>query len=683
MTQSARDLVNSHLDDAPADSEVQPNTQATSDETVGLYDYPPEDPRSREHVIGRREPRFTKNNIQYRAERARSESQRRKSNDTRARNASLRRAQVQDPATQREGCNAPSTGASTNSGGRGRSRAVRPLSSHPPESTVHIHDQPTQEPGESQYTYVYETLDHEGLVKYAQEEFDLDVQGCDTQTIIGRLQLAEAKQKAQVGPPRRPASIVVLPPTPLQVGGGWSQDVVGSSQATSSFKKRSSGASNPPNSSSKRQRMVTEPDDTATEPETDDEPIGNSATSTPMTTGHVAAGSANLDPSTRPSQHGMHAPPPTREATLATVIDTPVSNVSSHSLGGSVPPSRSNLPDGSIPSVHRLPSLAAPLRGPTHARLRIKLLKRYFDSTEASQTAADDTNDQTDEPQSTDVDEVPETAFGSASNASQHATCGTSSTRRTYNGPRSHLPSRPEAAGDLTDTTEEPSRPNSPTLTPSQLVQRERARAAAAKGHAEITGLAPRRRPHLFASASQPPVSRPQARPPPGGRGNAVGRHAGGTRRLDPVSAARADMLAFNRAVAQGEATSFVESAKRQSERTARCAPPASRPADELLDDDEETLAQAEAYAKGKWPQPPFRTRKPKPLARDVSGVERQVLIVAKIHLFAYALVEGIYQTRATFLRWASAVHQATWQMELPNRPYMPPDNEIFEIVGY
>jgi hypothetical protein len=69
-------------------------------------------------------------------------------------------------------------------------------------------------------------------------------------------------------------------------------------------------------------------------------------------------------------------------------------------------------------------------------------------------------------------------------------------------------------------------------------------------------------------------------------------------------------------------------------------------------------------------------------LARDISGIERQVLTMAKVHLFAYALVEGIYQTRATFLRWASAVHHATWQMELPDRPYHQPDSDVFEIVG-
>ncbi|KAG9100784.1 hypothetical protein FRC06_003742 [Ceratobasidium sp. 370] len=169
----------------------------------------------------------------------------------------------------------------------------------------------------------------------------------------------------------------------------------------------------------------------------------------------------------------------------------------------------------------------------------------------------------------------------------------------------------------------------------------------------------------LFVQASQPPVSRLQTRPPLGATADVPGAHTRGTRKLDPVSAARADMINFNKAVQQERATGFVQSVTRQSERKARCAPPASRPADGLLEDDEETLAQAEAYAKSKWPSAPLsrgRNRKKKPLAHDVSGIERQVLVVAKIHLFAYALVEG--STR-----------------HLPTTNYIKPPDEYLEIM--
>ncbi|KAJ1299319.1 hypothetical protein OPQ81_000002 [Rhizoctonia solani] len=133
---------------------------------------------------------------------------------------------------------------------------------------------------------------------------------------------------------------------------------------------------------------------------------------------------------------------------------------------------------------------------------------------------------------------------------------------------------------------------------------------------------------------------------------------------LDPVSTAHEDMLAFN-----------------QSEHDARCAPPESRRVDELLEDDEETLAQAKAYAKCKWPPRSTRVQKPKPLARNVSGIEQQVLIMAKSHLFAYALVEGVYQTHATYLRWAAIIHQVTWEMELLDHLYQKPLDKIYEIM--
>lgn len=69
-------------------------------------------------------------------------------------------------------------------------------------------------------------------------------------------------------------------------------------------------------------------------------------------------------------------------------------------------------------------------------------------------------------------------------------------------------------------------------------------------------------------------------------------------------------------------------------------------------------------------------------MARDVTGLQGQALTVSKIHLFAYAIIMGIYQTRATFLLWARAVHEATWEMELPTVAYVIPDDNIFEIVS-
>lgn len=65
-----------------------------------------------------------------------------------------------------------------------------------------------------------------------------------------------------------------------------------------------------------------------------------------------------------------------------------------------------------------------------------------------------------------------------------------------------------------------------------------------------------------------------------------------------------------------------------------------------------------------------------------MSGLAGQVLLMAKIHLFAYALLNGVYQTRATYIRWATAVYHATWQMELPTTPYTRPDHSTIEIVS-
>ncbi|KAB5588225.1 Formin-like protein 20 [Ceratobasidium theobromae] len=735
MTRSARDIVDSHLANTPTNPDTHPSATEPKDDQgpVGLYDYPPEDVRSREYTTGRRQSRSTERNLQYREMRASEEQKRHKSNDTRARNTALR-ARVRDP-TDQPGQNGggPEGEAATSSDPtathrRGRSTTIRPLSRSPtPGSTDHKCDRPTQVPGESQYTYVYETLNHEGLVKFAQETFGLDVGGCDTQTIIHKLRVAEAQQASQVGPSRRPPSIVVLSPTPLQVGGGWSQDVLNKPLSVGPSRKRPSDDANPSGGSSKRQRTATAPDDTATESESDDEPLIITKVSTSKaakdvvvldssgteskasdeptkdnetfvctTAEHIIRGCSGLVPGPNlgphpPPNRGTRPPPPTREATAATVLEgrpsgtsftARPSNTSSPSLGDPIPPSKI------VP-----PSLLSQLRGPVHSRLRGELLRRYLEEADREAQAAEADHAQASAATS-DVDEVPETTFDSTSNASQHATDGSTPKStpipRTYVGPRSHISSQPttcvtepantETLANKDDASVDPPiRPNSPSLTPSQLIRRERARALAARAHAEAADE--HRHPHLFAVASHPPISRSQPRPSTGETRNTVRQHMGEPRRLDPISAARTDMLAFNQAVAQGEATSFVESVTRQSERMPRCMPPASRPRDDLLEDDEEMLAQAEAYTKLKWPKRPTRIRKPKPLARDVSGIRRQVLIMAKLHLFAYALVEGIYQTRATFLRWAAAVHIATWQMELPGQPYMKPDDDIFEIM--
>jgi hypothetical protein len=405
----------------------------------------------------------------------------------------------------------------------------------------------------------------------------------------------------------------MLPPTTLPVGGGWSQDVVGSSQLTKTSKKRSFDTSELSAGSSKRQRAVDS--DTATEPETDDEVAENTEMSARAAAETILAACNACHPDRRiaPPKRGTYPPPPSGNATPSTVLETQRSDASI-SLGGSAPPSRSfgePLSQNALPS---LPSLVAPLQGPVHARLRAKLLKRYLDGADREAEAADAAQadasnaNAPNEPWSNDADEVPETTFNSPT-TSECATRGSLSTRsnlNTYAGSRSHLLSGPEIAivepSNANNIVDSPIQPNSPSLTPAQMIRRERTRAAAAKAHAHMPELAPRRCQGLFASAAQPPTSRYQSRPTVGGRGNSVGQRMGGPRRLDPVSAARSDMLAFNRAVAEGEAASFVESVTRQSERTARCAPPLSRPSDGLLEDDEEMLAQAEAYAKSKWP---------------------------------------------------------------------------------
>jgi hypothetical protein len=62
--------------------------------------------------------------------------------------------------------------------------------------------------------------------------------------------------------------------------------------------------------------------------------------------------------------------------------------------------------------------------------------------------------------------------------------------------------------------------------------------------------------------------------------------------------------------------------------------------------------------------------RKKKPLTWDFDGKWGQVLAVAKLQLFAYALAEAPYQTRETYLAWARLAFEFAWVDQFPKIPF-------------
>ncbi|KAG9087126.1 hypothetical protein FS749_003142 [Ceratobasidium sp. UAMH 11750] len=734
MSRRPGDIVKSQLTDLPPDPDARPATpKPTTPSGVrrghALYDTPEPGEQSAEFRSGRRKCRSTEHGDWYRDDESRKANIRNKKNDTRQYNASLR-TRIEEPPKRNKNQDDGKVESLPEAQPRRphKGKAARDLPRSPtPGSTDHEQepDPPTQQQTSgSQYTYVYETLDHDGLVKYAQEKLRFDLSKIDTQAILALLRLAEGQQATQVGSARQPATIDFQPGAPLQVGGGWHLESTSLGTGSSGPRRTKRGSDTVDTSQGSSKRQCVKPgDDTATESESEDEEEmrrhGPARVAAMRIIESCHSGTLPVVP--QPSVSGTCAPPPTREVTPDTVVASAAPS-RTQSFGATL-----SQPGQPMPP---LPMIFSPPRGPVHARLRAKVLDRYLDRVDQDIKAAEakaaeakaakaaaPNPDEVDELEPTDTEEVPETeANGSVASwhtlarkpqstpavppapapAPAPAPNQNKSSRRTYGATRSHAPllSNAKATGSNTIEADDPDsddpgpipRPNSPGLTTADLIRRERTRAVAAKVEAEMRALAAPR-PHarrLFAEASKPPVSRPQTRPPPGATADVPGAHTRGTRRLDPVSAARADMLNFNKAVEQERATSFVQSVTRQSEHKARCAPPASRLANDLLEDDEELLVQAEAYAKSSWPSSPpsrGRNRKKKPLARDVSGVERQVLVIAKIHLYAYALVEGIYQMRATFLRWAAAVYYATWMMELPDTPYIKPPHEYLEIM--
>ncbi|KAG8685851.1 hypothetical protein FRC08_012878, partial [Ceratobasidium sp. 394] len=489
-------------------------------------------------------------------------------------------------------------------------------------------------PAGSQYTYVYETVDYETLLRIAKKKIpDGKFDGWPTQHIIQALQIVENNEMPALAASRRAATIEFLLPEPVAVGGGWQHDHPALAGPAGSGSRPTKRPSDTPDEHASKRPRPDPAENLDNKPESDEEII--------------------IRPRAPPAAAPV-AQPLAREATTTTVPELQPSHP--QSVIGSQSPHGKTVP--------KLPMLLAPLSGPTQACLRAKLLQRVTDGSidELSRHAPDDKPSELSAP---------------------------TETKKTYGKTRSHLPSDPRAAP--------PARPNSPTMTQTTLLEIERTRARLEKERAAQD--AARSQPAAGPSRSRATAESSRARAtrsligaathadPPAPRRQPRKEN----RRLDPISAACADMVAFNDEIAQGNSESLLESVRRrnrrrqdQDERTGRSGP-IERSLSDLLSDDEELLVQLEAFAKGQNPRsnlPCCRCkRKQKPLARDFSGIQRHVLVVAKLHLFAFALAEGIYQTRLTFMEWAAEIHYETWKILLPKVPYEAATQAELEVM--
>ncbi|KAG9094155.1 hypothetical protein FRC06_011110 [Ceratobasidium sp. 370] len=530
-----------------------------------------------------------------------------------------------------------------------------------PGSTDLEPEEPSQHTGaqqsaESQYTYIWNDVGYESLVDYAGARLGYNVQGWTEDQILEKLDKIEyiegyeKYKKAPVGNPRNHSSAVVLPPTSLAVGGGWHREnqPAQAPQATVSLPaKRSIDTANM--AVVKRMR-VADPDNTDTEPESDEEPVLTSTGPRP--------------PPAPPAPPAVHAdiPEPLNatlscQSTATTVPETPLEGQSTGSP---------SLGDPSMPHFPPLPQLLPPVmnvpRGPAHARLQTRVTARNCLMDLATAALGEDVEMRDPELQETQ----PARALPI-----------------TYAGYRSHADPQ---GGASVPHTPPPTRASSPTPAQGQS-RRPHAPSNSVLAHLERFQMADAVRDMIRASRNatmaRSRIRRVEPSAPPKTTSQQSSSTAGksSSRRLEPVAAARADMAEFNRRCGRDNVTSLVQSATRQNEHRGRCTAREGEPRLQhvLLPDNEQELAHEEATRQGKHPT---GGRKKKPLARDFTGIRRQILTLAKVHLFAFALSEGIYQTRATFMMWAALVHEATWHMELPDVPYIAATTEELEVVS-
>ncbi|KAF8601918.1 hypothetical protein BDV93DRAFT_509755 [Ceratobasidium sp. AG-I] len=696
----------------------EPTTEAGTTPGNALYDAPPQGSAPAE--LGTRNRKKTQKIEYYENGRSRSHSRSEKwtrthSRNLRARSNSHANNDVDDiapantvlPSTQdgttdpqpdperpqprsRARIVEPSTQASRRRSRKSRTvrRGIRSRSPTPASTDDELELPPLatgETPAGSQHTYIYESVPREVFMQYARNRLsaDADLKDRPTADILEMLRVKEADQAVKMGSSRHKTSIILLSPEPTAVGGGWHRDRIPSVVSPSTVTSQGGGsrpakrgadepvASNEP--SSKRQRAIPVlADNTDTESESDDyvmvptspTPAGPTLSPTPRATLSQLRPFAVARPNLPPLR-GTQAPPPSREPTASTLLDSPRPSAQvscSNSFGGSQPRST----DTSLPI---LPRLDYPPRDSTHERLRSKVLAGSVAT--LKKIVGGDEDDELEQTEETEEDEAGD-APGPARPSTRKAT--------TYQGSqRSYLPSNPGTRGTVASGS-------SKSAARDSLLAMERAQAAS-----EQLGIVLRRTRRKegglhhspFGTQAQPSSSASASEP--------CGRQS---RRSDPVSAARADMLAYNQELVEGRARSTVQDAIRHNrlqvneEMRARSGPTRKRSLNGLVDDDEETRAHAEAFAAGTFPKPTRtrrrRNRKKKPLARDSTGLARQVLVVAKIYLFAYALQEGIYQTRATFLNWAQLSHYDTWSLLLTKVSYTAAtDSELEVMVNY
>ncbi|KAG9079828.1 hypothetical protein FRC06_007423, partial [Ceratobasidium sp. 370] len=493
----------------------------------------------------------------------------------------------------------------------------------------------------SKYTYIWGNAWYKTLEDYAEARLGESVTGWTEDQIIAKLDILENYQASAVANPGINSSVVVLPPTSIVVGGGWHRE-----------HEPRPVANNANGQAIIKQICLADPDNTDTEPESDDELIPTSGPPPPPA------------PPAPPAVRAENPHPPiatlTRSSTATTMLETLLEGqtTESPSLGS---PSVSHFPP--------LPQLLPPMNPPcglVRARLQARVAMQGL--------VQDLTQEDSGEDEGVQMDGL----MPSQQEAQQEGP------PITYAGYRSHLDSPDDTSGEP-PTAPPPTGVNTPAPSKKQsrhpansvLAHLERAQAVDAVRDFVCAGRAKA----ISHSRIRPQRTEPSAPPKTSVQQPSSSRSGKKpSRRLDPVGAAQADLVEFNKRCAHDGVRNFVQGVTRQNERIGRCTLREGevRSPTDLLADNEEDRAHDEALREGKLPA---GGRKKKPQARDFSGIRGHILTLAKLHLFAFALSEGIYQTRATLMMWVALVHEATWLMELPNVPYVAATTEELEVM--
>ncbi|KAG9084781.1 hypothetical protein FRC06_003904 [Ceratobasidium sp. 370] len=274
----------------------------------------------------------------------------------------------------------------------GRGCAARNLEHSPTPGSTDVEDLlivSGNTPAGSQYTYVYETIDHTTLIHIMEKRVPggANLTTWSTKDLLAAIQTSSSDQATSVAAERCPTLIQFISSTPVAVGGGQVHGEVSvAPEADSQPSGFRSGKQGSDTFNRPAAKQVCPNPDTAMEDESEDD--ATACQTTAATTTHITSAQAHAMPHPHANLQqvsrlapGTQPPPPLHQPTAMTMLDAQslcqpsMATLLSTDTNTQLSCSRNGESQRPLPL---LLNIFSPVRGPVHARLRALAIEHVF-----------------------------------------------------------------------------------------------------------------------------------------------------------------------------------------------------------------------------------------------------------------------------------------------------------------